>query len=297
MIHSDLLSQFQNINTWKSNGERAPHKPLLLLLALGRLQQEEPDFIPFARLEEELKNLLIDFGRPHKNIRPHYPFTRLVNDGIWVLDKPIQINASGDASPKELRKKQVSGKFTDEVSNQLKRNPQLLKEVAQYLLDQNFPDTLHQDILDSVGLDVEKLTDNFQIRRVRRRDPQFRENILKAYEYQCAVCGFGVRLKHKLLALEAAHIMWHQAGGPDVEINGLALCATHHKLFDLGAFTVNQDLRLLVSDEVNGMGANEWLLQHHGKSINPPQKKAFYPNPDFTTWHVNEVFKGGYRDL
>lgn len=169
--------------------------------------------------------------------------------------------------------------------------------MAQYLLDQNFPDTLHQDILDSVGLDVEKLTDNFQIRRVRRRDPQFRENILKAYEYQCAVCGFGVRLKHRVLALEAAHIMWHQAGGPDVEINGLALCATHHKLFDLGAFTVNQDLRLLVSDEVNGMGANVWLLQHHGKSINPPQKKAFYPNPDFTTWHVNEVFKGGYRDL
>lgn len=39
------------------------------------------------------------------------------------------------------------------------------------------------------------------------------------------------------------------------------------------------------------------LLQHHGKSIKPPQRKACYPEPEFTTWHVNEVFKGGYRDL
>ncbi|MDX5419148.1 MAG: HNH endonuclease [Hymenobacteraceae bacterium] len=297
MFNSNLLSHFQHINTWKSKGIRAPHKPLLILLALGKLQQGQLGFIPYASIEEKLRDLLIDFGRPNKSVRPQYPFTRLVNDGIWTLDKPILVNASGDASPKELREKHIGGKFTEEVTEQLKQNPQFFREVVQGILDQNFPDTLHQDILDAVGIDLDKLNGDFQIRRVRRRDPQFRESILKAYEYQCAVCGFGVRLKHKVLALEAAHIMWHQAGGPDVEINGLALCATHHKLFDLGAFTVNPDLRLLVSDEVNGIGANEWLLQHHGKSIRPPQKKAFYPNPDFTTWHVNEVFKGGYRDL
>ena len=27
-------------------------------------------------------------------------------------------------------------------------------------------------------------------------------------------------------------------GGPDIEPNGLSLCALHHKLFDLGVFTV-----------------------------------------------------------
>ncbi|SIT82002.1 phosphorothioated DNA-binding restriction endonuclease [Pontibacter indicus] len=297
MSESTLVTLFLNINTWKSNGERAPHKPLLLLLALGKLQQGESDFMPYAEVEEKLKDLLIDFGRPQKNVRPHYSFIRLANDGIWTLDKVIQVNSSGDASPKELREKQVGGKFTEEITQQLKQNPQLFREVVQRLLDENFPDTIHQDILDAVGIELDKLGGSFQVRRIRKRDPQFRESILRAYEYQCAVCGFGVRLKHKVLALEAAHIMWHQAGGPDVEVNGLALCATHHKLFDLGAFTVNPDLRLLVSDEVNGIGANEWLLQHHGKSIRAPQKKSFYPSPDFTIWHVNEVFKGGYRDV
>src|SRR5437588_7846441 len=51
------------------------------------------------------------------------------------------------------------------------------------------------------------------------------------------------------VGLDAAHIRWHQAGGPDREGNGLALCVLHHKLFDLGAFTVSPSGLLLVSDQ------------------------------------------------
>jgi putative restriction endonuclease len=297
MTNSDLLSHFQNINTWKSKGIRAPHKPLLMLLALGEIQRGNIGFIPYSEIEPKLKDLLIDFGPKRDRVHAHFPFTRLANDQLWQFNKPELIDTKVNAKPKFLLDNNIQGKFPDEVTQQLKQDPELLVTVAELILKQNFPDTLHQDILDAVGLDITATSRVSTINNRRKRDPHFRESILKAYEYQCAVCGFGVRLKHKVLALEAAHIMWHQAGGPDKEINGLALCATHHKLFDLGAFTVNADLRLLVSDEVNGIGANEWLLQHHGKSINPPQKKSFYPDPEFTIWHVNEVFKGGYRDL
>ncbi len=191
----------------------------------------------------------------------------------------------------------IQGKFPAQVMQQLKDYPELLQTVAHNILDQNFPETLHQDILDAVRLHLDSTSSGILLKKPKQRDPQFRNRILKAYEYQCAVCGFSVRLRNNILALEAAHIMWHQAGGPDVEVNGLALCATHHKLFDLGAFTVDAKLRMLVSDEVNGMGASEWLVQHHGKSIKPPQKKVFYPDPEFTIWHVKEVFKGGYREI
>jgi predicted restriction endonuclease len=50
----------------------------------------------------------------------------------------------------------------------------------------------------------------------------------------------------------AAHIRWHLAHGPDVECNWLALCVLHHKLFDLGAFTLSQDGMLVVSELANG---------------------------------------------
>ena len=96
----------------------------------------------------------------------------------------------------------------------------------------------------------------------------------------------------RVLALEAAHIKWHQAGGPDVEENGIALCALHHKLFDRGAFTVSPELRIEVSDRAHGThGFDEWLYAFHGKSLTPPQRPNFYPEPEFVQWHVRDVFQ------
>ncbi len=86
--------------------------------------------------------------------------------------------------------------------------------------------SIHADILAAVGL-------SFEASKVatKKRDPQFRQRVLTAYEYRCAVCGFDVRLGSVSIALDAAHIHWHQAGGPDLESNGLALCILHHKTF------------------------------------------------------------------
>jgi len=66
--------------------------------------------------------------------------------------------------------------------------------------------------------------------------------------------------------LEAAHIKWHQAGGPDTIDNGLALCSLHHKLLDLGALGISNEFTVIVSDKVNGYaGFQEWLLNFEGK--------------------------------
>ena len=92
----------------------------------------------------------------------------------------------------------------------------------------------------------------------RKRDPYFRDRIIRAYEHQCAVCGFNVCVGNTLVALEAAHIKWRQAGGPDVEENGIALCALHDKLFDRGAFTFTPELGIQVSDRAHDThGFNE----------------------------------------
>jgi putative restriction endonuclease len=243
----EIISQFQNINTWKSKGIRAPHKPLLMLISLGEIQKGNIGFIPFSTIEPKLRDLLIDFGPPRKTVYPTFPFIRLANDNLWQFNEPSLINTKQDYSPGFLISNNLQGKFPDEVILRLKEDPKLLRDVASFILNQNFPKTIHQDILDAVGLDISIEPDPL-LYKTKKRDPLFRDSILKAYEYQCAVCGFGVRLKNKVLALEAAHIMWHQAGGPDIEINGLALCATHHKLFDLGAFTIGEELNMLVSD-------------------------------------------------
>jgi putative restriction endonuclease len=94
---------------------------------------------------------------------------------------------------------------------------------------------------------------------------------------------------------DAAYIRWHQAGGPDVEGNGLALCVLHHKSFDLGAFTVANGV-VLVSDQANRTtGFKETLLAYHGRPIRPPQRPDWRPEPDHLEWHGREVFKGEAR--
>lgn len=113
--------------------------------------------------------------------------------------------------------------------------------IATRILERHFPESLHQDILNAVGLTLETSTTR------RKRDPAFRQRVLKAYEYRCAVCDFDVRLGFVSIALDAAHIRWHLAGGPETEDNGLALCVLHYKTFDLGAFTIRESMLIHLS--------------------------------------------------
>ena len=102
-----------------------------------------------------------------------------------------------------------------------------------------------------------------------------------------------MRVGNSLVALEAAHIRWHQAGGPDSEENGMALCALHHKLFDRGAFTLTDEMKINVSDRANGtQGFDEWLMAYHGKELLKPQRPSYYPGPEHVAWHICEVFQG-----
>src|SRR5262249_856061 len=148
----------------------------------------------------------------------------------------------------------ATGGFSDEVKAALRATPALAGKIANLLLDRHFPDTLHPDILQAVGLDLTPQVTE------RMRDPAFRKRVLRAYEYRFAVCGSDVRLGSVSIALDAAHIRWVQAGGPDEEANGLALCVLHHKLLDLGAFTLDREGHVLVSEQANGTGGFEECL-------------------------------------
>jgi putative restriction endonuclease len=297
LSRDEILKVFDRINVWSRGSERAPHKPLLVLYALGQLSRGEANSIAFRDVAPKLTELLQEFGPSRKSYHPEYPFWRLQNDGVWVVENADQLQrrtGQTDIPKRELLEKDVHAHFSDKVAKRLQSDAGLRADVALRLLDGHFPSSLHQDILAAVGFDV-TLTES--VKR-RKRDPEFRGRVLNAYEYACAVCGFDVRLGSQVLGLEAAHIKWHQAGGPDEEDNGLALCSLHHKAFDLGAFTIQPDLVLLVSERVYGrQGFREWLLNFHGRPIREPQRKAYSPAERFLSWHDREVFKRPPREL
>ena len=45
----DVLDAFENIRRAQRDGVYAPHKPLLILLALARVQRGEPRLVEFTR--------------------------------------------------------------------------------------------------------------------------------------------------------------------------------------------------------------------------------------------------------
>ena len=276
---------------------RAPHKPckVLILYAIGKLLQGKDRLLPYSEVDEKLGELLRDFGPKRKNYQTQQPFWRLRNDEVWEIPAEYKVRqtTSGDARKRDLDKYDVAGGFTEDIARQLSDDADLTSQIVQDILFEHFPPSIHRDILEAVQIEL-------PLPRVGhvKRDSNFLESVLLAYEYKCAVCGFDVRLRYQPIALEAVHIKWQQAGGPDTETNGLALCVLHQRLFDRGAFTLSKQLRIMVSNEANGSaGFQEWLMRYHGQTLSFPQRKSYYPNERYITWHVREVFQGKYREL
>jgi putative restriction endonuclease len=267
---------------------------------LGRLWRREPAVVPFSQIEPDLRKLLEQFGPSSARATVHYPFWHLRSDGVWELKGPAAIlSRPAGATPNlsEMRES-VSGGFAAPVLEALDRDPQLIPRLAQSIAAAHFPESLQQDVLEAVGLPMAGTQEQPAAEEGRRRDASFRRRVLLAYEYRCCVCAHDLRLDGIVVGLDAAHIKWFQAGGPDIEPNGLALCSLHHKLFDLGAFTVRPEGYVLaVSQHLTGSDqAKDRLLSYHGAGLIRPQTDASLPSGEFLDWHKKQVFKSPERE-
>jgi putative restriction endonuclease len=82
---SEVLDAFENIRRAQRAGVYAPHKPLLVLLALARVQHGEPRQVEYGQIDTQLKQLLSEFGPSSAPNSRHYPFWHLATDGLWEL--------------------------------------------------------------------------------------------------------------------------------------------------------------------------------------------------------------------
>ncbi len=298
---SDALKRFQSMRIGRSGDRRAPHKPLLALWAIGRCLRGEPRLASYEQIHRELAGLLQRFGPHGRPPKTEYPFWHMRNDGVWEVPEAnlIRTTSSQHAFVSDLRRHRVHGGLTVVDYAAFQSNPQLAQRIARILVAKHFPPSLHEEILESAFIpsvaphdDATEVRDEWVTARRRWRDPAFRKRVLVAYEHQCAVCEFAGRLLNQPLALEAAHIKWHECRGPAVVANGLALCALHHRLFDKGAFTVLPDLEVKVADGIQGAGVDEALGRYDQRSLRaPPRVRLERPSAEFLSWHGREVFK------
>ncbi|MFB4314396.1 phosphorothioated DNA-binding restriction endonuclease [Actinomadura sp. 21ATH] len=275
------------------HGERAPHKPLLLLLALGRFQRDGARPMEFSAAEEPLRRLLREFGPPRPT-SPGYPFHHLTNDDtIWVVDTPAGPGSPGPALG-ALRTPGVQGRLHPDLTAALTADPALLGHLARALLDANFEPSLHDDICQEVGLELDAAPAG---KVLPSRDPAFRMEVLEAYEFCCAFCGYEGWLNGTAVGLDAAHLQWRAYGGPDDVANGLCLCALHHRLLDRGVLGVAADRTVAVSRKFVGRAPSAVSLVHDlsGRPVREPQPGLPSPSPAHIGWHTDQVFRAPAR--
>jgi putative restriction endonuclease len=159
--------------------KRAPHKPLLILYALGKLLEGQ-DEIKFKDFCEPFKDLLQEFGPPRKVYHPEFPFCFLRSEEFWEVEPATGwIMKTGGSSPSksDLMGRDAIGRFVPKLQRLLRSDVTLAEEVVSLVLNDHFPDSIHEDILTATHLE--------QLQTAKpRRDSRFREEVLRVYGYR-----------------------------------------------------------------------------------------------------------------
>src|SRR3954451_11316603 len=132
MSSEAILERFDELAVWKQGDQRAPHKPLLVLYALGRWQRGLID-VTFREAEPDLTALLREFGPPRKSDHPEQPFWRLQRDGVWAVRAPAGMPLkTNDDIPRvtALRTHEVRAGFSADVRAALAADPGLVAVIA-----------------------------------------------------------------------------------------------------------------------------------------------------------------------
>ena len=163
LTYGELSARFSELRQAVIGDRRAPHKPLLVLLMLGRYQQENYAALTFADAQTKLAALLAEFGPPARTANIVDPFWRLQNDGIWRVESGTGSRIAETVVPPNigiLIDKDARGNFLPEIAAALKSRPAYVTRLGRDLLAAHFPSSLHEDICAAVGLGPDNIQAN-----------------------------------------------------------------------------------------------------------------------------------------
>jgi putative restriction endonuclease len=257
----------------------------------------------YQQAEEPVSQLINDFGPPVASAslarqRAAMPFVHLERE-LWDLRDAAGDEIAPNAPERRawLLERGAVGRLQHPVERLL-AEPGILAAAARLLLDLHFTPVLAELICAAVDLDVPALdlAGSGRVSRTVRWRPRrrgFAEEVLRAYAYQCAMCGFDGALGHYPIAIEAAHVRWHSQQGPDEIANAPALCALHHALFDLGVLGITGDRRICVSSlYVARTEAGRAVDALADKPLLVPRPQQPTVDVVYISWHRRQVFKG-----
>jgi predicted restriction endonuclease len=114
-----------------------------------------------------------------------------------LIPSDIPKNTSGDISVTDAKKYELRAGFSDEIFGYLKNNPKIVQRLIGDIIEDNFSETLHETLLETLGIDnlsplIISTTEDIVLTSKAKRDPKFRGRILALYDYRCAFCNYKI---------------------------------------------------------------------------------------------------------
>jgi putative restriction endonuclease len=259
------LTCMANLNVNRSQGDPAPHKPLLLLSVLTRLDEGEalPESLTLTpELAFRFQTLWSVVAHRHTQ-RPdiRLPFHHLQSDGVWSA-----LAADGTPSPhsRATRIARIEPAFAEFVADANNR-----EDVKRVLIQTYFTPAEQVALCELVGLPAEAVAP-----LAGGGNPAEFEKVLRR----------GREARFRLL----------DSRNNDPR-NGLALCKNAHWMFDQGLWTVAENLEVEVAQEEFDESGPEGLLllPYRGQRLHLPRDSATWPDPAHLDWHRRKVFAAG----
>src|SRR6516225_2536012 len=138
LTFAELSDRFSSLRQAPLGDRRAPHKPLLILLMLGRYQRGNFRSLLFEEAQIHLKELLFEFGPPSRSINVLDPFWRLQNDGVWKVEDASGTRVAETVAPPTattLVDRTARGNFISDIAATLQKQPAYVPRLARELLD------------------------------------------------------------------------------------------------------------------------------------------------------------------
>lgn len=247
--------------------------------------------INFYKYKLSILQLILSYYDTADSIRPYLVLLNYMkNYGIRNLNRDLLKNILAHTKEDILLMRYNQNAFVsldDETKIELNRP---ISYIYNFLITALVVDYSYNIIVDFNLVDRLNATMNnnvlyyFTQNRSRPAKEQrlFRESVLKAYDYKCAITGKSLLIDDRCL-LEAAHIIPYRDGGSFVVNNGIALSYEMHKMFDNGLFSFtykNDDEIVIITSSSNRITDKQGILADlDNKPIFLPEQLDVRPDP------------------
>jgi putative restriction endonuclease len=304
------LNKIERLRIDRSRSKPAPHKPILLLAVIDLFEQgviTNNRIEPSPQLVESFLKFwhVISLEKP----RIFLPFFHLKSDKFWHLhaksgNEQILAMIKQMNSMTQLASIIAFASLDEDLFLLLHRTDER-EAIRQKIIEIYFPDQAEQfravitenreiNVIENLLLEsAENKNPNVSktIIDTPKRNIAFRRAIIRLYDYTCAACRLRIITLDGETAVEAAHIFPFAQSYDDSIGNGVSLCPLHHWSFDKGLFSIDDNYKMIVSDNFEESGNESFLLNSlQTKEIYLPKEKPFRPSLTMIRWHRQNRF-------